>query len=163
MALQYQLTRINGWQELCFHAALEDDPHRGIKKGDRVMTPFTEALIMFTMVVDMGEITEKNYVDFFDRLRFYELLHGRILSTHADFDGPKLTSLEDVKRYIGLSTNVSFQPEVKWRKRIIDHYFADLHRKRSWDNNVSAAEKEPSLIDALTEYRDRYARENADA
>lgn len=64
--------------------------------------PKTEALIWQTMFVDMGSITEENYVEFFMRMR--------ILAAVQDLTFPPYPfdlTIEDVERRIGLHTNVS--------------------------------------------------------
>jgi len=64
----------------------------------------TNSLIWATMSVDMGEITETNYVEFYARLKAVEATFGAIANSP---DGDYFFTLEDVKKRIGLTTNVS--------------------------------------------------------
>lgn len=62
-----------------------------------------EALIFATMAVGMGEITEDNAQEFYTRLSFWEKVNG----AYRFGDGEALYfTPEDVKRFIGLRTNV---------------------------------------------------------
>jgi hypothetical protein len=59
------------------------------------------------MVTDLGEITDKNYGEFYARCKVYGLVSGDFTIT-----------LEDVTRRIGLSTNVSNRTSLQFLKRM---------------------------------------------
>lgn len=67
-----------------------------------------EAAIFSTMIVDLGEITEANHREFFERYVAYYQACG--------WD-PYLT-LADIKSMIGLKTNVSNTTPAAHRKRV---------------------------------------------
>jgi hypothetical protein len=69
--------------------------------------PKTESIYFVTLVTELGQITAKNYGEFYARIRVYSLVSG----------GYNVT-LEDVTRRIGLSTNVSDIPTTKFLKRM---------------------------------------------
>jgi len=158
MSLNWNLKAVKDSDSFCFITAFADGD--GYKRGDRIFNPLTKSLIFVTMSLDIGEITEKNYVEFFQRLRLYEDLFGQIIRFGGDqWDGPERTSLDDVRRHIGLTTNVTTKPLKTWLNRIIiDNYFRELTYKKSWDENRSAADKEPSLIDAISAYYDKMSQ-----
>jgi hypothetical protein len=78
----------------------------------------TDAMIWATMFTGIGKITEKNVAEFHARL-----VVGRY------WQGEPLPYAE-VRRYIGLSTNVfPEETRAKWLKRIIGGRMDDLVRK----------------------------------
>lgn len=108
MSLNWDLSAIKDRDDFVWVEAKEDDPSRGIKAGEKRMSPVTNALIWATLSVGWGEITEKNHVDWFHRLRLVELITGPTLNRAANgrvISGHSIT-LEDVRRHIGLRTNV---------------------------------------------------------
>jgi hypothetical protein len=92
MSLDYDLTKIADSDNVCFVK---------VKGGVRIR-PLTEALIFFTVVADIGKITEKNAREFATRLRAYELVCGAICAS----DNEELTPESAVRAHIGLETNV---------------------------------------------------------
>ena len=91
MSLNWNATKVKGWDEV--------DPNK------------RESLIFATMFVDMGEITEKNHEEFYERYVQFHMATG-----HGD---ELYLTLEDVKAAIGLSTNVFTTTPAAWRKRLI--------------------------------------------
>jgi len=90
MALNWALTKVKDKDWVCFN--------------DGEMKPKTETLIFITMTVGMGNITEKNYKEFYLRLYMYEKLFGTFYTTTL---GPNPYTEEDIKAHIGLSTNAN--------------------------------------------------------
>lgn len=98
------------------------------RKGDTLMSPVTNALIWGTMFVDMGQITEENYEEFFARTALQEKLSGAYLQ-ESDGEGnhkPRYITLKDVRDHIGLRTNVSFVKRPQWIKRVTDYAMKDF-------------------------------------
>lgn len=106
MALNYRLTNIKGWEELCYTVATEDMNNFFVyaKKGEKIIQPITNALIFATLAVGMGEITEENYHEFWARVAAWEGVGGAFLIGHR-------ITLLDVKAHIGLWTNATFKKE----------------------------------------------------
>lgn len=72
-------------------------------------------IVWLSIVVDMGHIKDEAHaVEFFQRARFFENLHGPIYSDH---NGESLLSLDIVKRCIGLTTNVPTKSRGAFIKR----------------------------------------------
>jgi hypothetical protein len=69
--------------------------------------PMTERIYFVTLVTDLGEITDTNYGEFYARTKVYGLITG-----------DNSITLEDVKRRIGLTTNVSNRTTAQFLKRM---------------------------------------------
>jgi len=87
MSLNYDATKIEHWE---LKASL----------------PHTQFIIFATTAIGMGEITEKNYQEFYDRLALFQVVSETPRAERVD--------LNDVKVLIGLQTNVF----PLWRKGI---------------------------------------------
>lgn len=82
-----------------------------------------ESLIWATMAIGMGEITDENAMEFYTRLSLLEKVTGA-----SRFDGegkPLFFSPEDVKRFVGLRTNVF----PKWTKAKFKTHIMELHER----------------------------------
>jgi hypothetical protein len=77
--------------------------------------PTTEAIILLTMQVGLGTITEKNIDEFFVRLHVIEAIFGPMVSRNGE---PSRISHEDVHRRIGLRVNVTDESKAKWNARV---------------------------------------------
>ena len=98
MSLDYKLTDIEDYEEKCWGCET---------RGEDYMNMKTEVLIFATMVIDLGEITEKNCIEFYTRMMMYSMINGCYDSI----------TLEDVKAHIGLKTNVPDKTKAKWNRR----------------------------------------------
>lgn len=103
MSLNWDIGQIKDWETVTKIVAEHDDPHRGIKAGQKMMNPVTEALIWATMAIGVGEITSKTIDKFFERLRLVEKLSGPMLSSQS---GDYIITRADVEKHMGLRTNV---------------------------------------------------------
>ena len=75
--------------------------------------PITSALIWLTLLIGIGEITEKNWIEVAARIAFYERIHGSYLVSNGQ---PRPFQAEWVQLRIGLRTNVSFMTKTKFIK-----------------------------------------------
>ena len=127
MSLDYQLGEIANFKEVCY----EGEP------GKRKMSGVTHAIIFTTMAVDIGHITEKNYIEFHTRAKFVAALHGSALyeaDEHGGYEERDFT-LEEIKAHIGLGTNVADKTRAYFVKRHVDSYF----RSADYDTRQIAA------------------------
>lgn len=97
--------------------------------GDEFMSTMCEGLIWTTMAVDMGEITAAKVDEFVWRMNFLIKHGGAVLQR----DGTCYTE-EDLKPFIGLSTNVVTKTRKQWLKRVMenmerDHNASERSRK----------------------------------
>ena len=76
--------------------------------GEKIMNPRFEAVIFATMAVDIGEITEKNKVEFY--LRY--LLWNRVVNCEPK---PYL-QFSDIEKSVGLKTNVFFATNAAFKR-----------------------------------------------
>jgi hypothetical protein len=97
MSLDWSVAKVKDWETVTRIIADEDVPMQGIKKGETVLNPITHSLIFSTMAVGIGEITSENVCEFYTRLKLWDLSRGFAEDT---------PSFEDVKKHIGLKTNV---------------------------------------------------------
>jgi hypothetical protein len=93
MALHTNISNCTNWEELNTDANY----------------PMTERIYFVTLVTDLGEITDTNYGEFYARTKVYGLITG-----------DNSITLEDVKRRIGLTTNVSNRTTSQFLKRMSD-------------------------------------------
>lgn len=107
MSLDYNLTNVRDYENLYEDAG--DDMVR--------LNPLTEMLIFGTMIVDMGEITEKNWREFFVRFN----AANQVMRVWVDIQSKKPTSVsaDDIKRHIGLKTNVVTTSKAKFMDKLI--------------------------------------------
>lgn len=119
MALNWDLTRIKDFEDVCYRVAEEDDPHRDVKKGDKLLNVVTESLIFATMAAGIGMITKKNWKKFYSRISFVEKSRGSFRSGQK---GPVFFSAEEVRAHIGLTCNVSDESDTKWLRRIYENH-----------------------------------------
>ena len=96
MSLNWNLTRVRDHKNLCF---------RTNDKGETEMNGLTHLLIFATMFVDIGKITEKTAHEFAVRLRMYENTYGPMLRSPEGKE-PRYITEEEVRKHIGLETNV---------------------------------------------------------
>lgn len=122
MSLNWDLSKINGGD---FKAVTQiespyDDPNEGIKKGDMIRNPVTTAIIWATMAVGLGEITEKNFEEFYRRLHLWEHSVQSFLSWGQDKDyANRYITYDEVKAHIGLRTNVSKESDSVFFKKLM--------------------------------------------
>ena len=124
MSLDYQLGEIANYKEVCYTG----------EPGERKMSGVTHALIFVTMSVDIGHITEKNYLEFYTRTKFFAALFGSHLYEADEHGGYKERdfTIEEIQAHIGLGTNVTDRTRAYFVKRHIDSYFrsADYYTRQ---------------------------------
>lgn len=98
MSLNWNLTKIRNRDVVCW----ERDEH-----GCNNISGVTHTIILRTMAVDLGEVTEKNIDEWLFRMRCLARVYGD--------DGWTNIVREQLQNHIGLSTNVSS----KTRKQFI--------------------------------------------
>jgi len=106
MALSWNITDVKDWKKI------DEEGIRGV----------LDTLLYMTMIVGMGEITEKNYKQFFARLDFAQKVSGPFMwAVNQKSKKPKnvLFTEEHIKRFIGLSTNVTYETPSAWVKRFL--------------------------------------------
>lgn len=83
----------------------------------------TNAIILATMAIDMGQITEKNTDEFYSRYKALEFVVGGTLA-----EGVTVTRA-DISRRVGLSTNVATKTRAQYVKRVGEMVLRDVERR----------------------------------
>lgn len=110
MALSYDFTDVEGIEEL--H---NDENERAI----------SHSLIMATMSVGIGDLTEDNLQEFYVRIKFLER-DGTFMNAN-DKEYP--FTLEMLRKRVGLRTNVGYENRAPWLKRQTKYALENIERK----------------------------------
>lgn len=77
-----------------------------------------EVIILECMIVKLNGITEKNAVEFYSRSCFHRKLYGHSLLSYLN-----------IRKWIGLRTNVSTQSNSAFTKRVAKEFFLSRSRE----------------------------------
>jgi hypothetical protein len=122
MSLNFSFTEIEDYKERCY-IPNED--------GTFSYTARAEALVWLMLTIGMRQITEANSLEVYLRIHAEEMAYGPRrydYKLHENEDQKVHTrtdvyyTLEDVRAFIGLSTNVSEEPAGKWWPRFFKQY-----------------------------------------
>lgn len=103
MALTWNIEKVKDWKQ------------KKKKQRNRVLL---DALIYLTMTIGINKITEKNFIQFFMRVSTYEQLRGAcILKKNGK---PLYITLDDVRTWIGLTTNADNFSVTQYEKRLLN-------------------------------------------
>jgi hypothetical protein len=108
MSLNWNLKDIVDFEKVCW-------------QEDKSINPITEGLVFRTMAVSLGEITEKNANEFWERSFMASIALGRMpISSFTEEYGLTLRdyTLEEITRHIGLKTNVSNKSRAGFMKDV---------------------------------------------
>lgn len=111
MSLNWDLREVKDFEEL--------------RDSEGNLDGVTHSLIFMTVGVGLGGITEKNWTEFYARLKLLERLDGPFLNRGEE--KVEFTP-EMVKRRVGLKANVTDETRAKWLGRLKN----DLNRYR-WE------------------------------
>ena len=99
-----------------------------LKDGGYPYADSTYYLIIGSMAIGIGEITEKNYGEVFTRHKFL----SRIINV------PIKLTLEQVYNNIGLKTNTAFETKARWIARIAKSEYKSIEYKTTEKiNNIN--------------------------
>lgn len=134
MPLNWNISAVKDWQ------TLRDDPHQ---------RAITDALLYLTISAGVAEITEKNALEFFERVNILETLHG--VFVHKDngesFDAYHITPA-DIRRRIGLHTNAAPMTRARFERNIVDtlnraaRHAAEQEREEEHQRGIDRGELE---------------------
>lgn len=138
MALNWRIDTIEDFHNVCWipikPEELKDEKyihsttyHNEEKNEAGVLNPVTNQLIWGTMIIGMGQITKKNWEEFYWRIHFYEKTLGTFLNHYVD-DKPTSYYItpKDIHNHIGMSTNADTITKAKYIRKV-----ADIHRERT--------------------------------
>jgi len=79
------------------------------------LSPTTSTLIFLSMQAGLGSITEKNWREFYTRVRMIEAVLGAMRASEA---GAVYFTPDEVRSHVGLVTNVSDESKAKFNAKI---------------------------------------------
>ena len=114
MSLSVNLEKIYDWQNYCY-VKVQDE-----KTGEEYdeYHPATKYLAWGSMAIGIGEITQINYKDVYLRHLFMNKL--------STISNVMPVTLDDVRKNIGLKTNVVNETKSKWLNRISKSMYWEL-------------------------------------
>ena len=106
MSLSVNVEKVYDWKNYCY-INMKDE-----KTGEEYSeyNPATKYLAWGSMAIGIGEITQINYKDVYLRHLFMNKL--------STISNVMPVTLDDVRKNIGLKTNVSHETKAKWLNRI---------------------------------------------
>lgn len=107
-----------------------------VPEADRNDPLFRQA-IWNLMAISIGSLTEKTLPEAIVRTRIYEGLHG---ASYYTAKGTPIYLWSELHRFVGLKTNVSYEPRTKWLKWRYD--VALREAAESVDRRVKQEEEE---------------------
>ena len=133
MSLNWDLTKIENNDDLCWYETGEkgEDGKPLVR-----LNSITEALIWATIAVKLGDITDKNWREFWTRLHMSERVYGPSLRR----DGEEYyLSPDDVRAHIGLSCNVCDESKQKFHHAMARGLRDNAERRlRNWKPDDAA-------------------------
>lgn len=119
MALYWDLSKIKDYEKECF-----------LGEGDnRTLKPVTHSLVWATMVIGIGNWTEKDIDEVYIRVNQYERMTGPTIyvddgnrssssQLNGELDEDGYITRDEIRKHIGLSTNVARVTTARWLKRL---------------------------------------------
>jgi len=117
MSLTIDVAKVYDWKNYCYTKVKDE------KTGEEYdeYNPTTKYLAWGSMAIGIGEITQLNYKEVYLRHDFMNRLSGYPRGTNQ-----LPVTLEDVRKNIGLKTNVTHEPKGKWLNRISKSMYWEL-------------------------------------
>jgi len=114
MSLSIDVKKIDDWKNYCYIKVRDE------KTGEKYdeYHPATKYLAWGSMAIGIGEITQINYKDVYLRHLFMNKL--------STISNVMPVTLDDVKKNIGLKTNVANETKSKWLNRISKSMYWEL-------------------------------------
>jgi len=113
---------------------------RNVKPSEHVsestMSALTESIIFYCMFIGMSEITEKNALEFYKRVRLHEKLFGTSLIDLSEEKKEttcsnlhcrdRFITFEEIKAHIGLRTNAENFTDAKFRSKVFARHSREV-------------------------------------
>jgi hypothetical protein len=125
MPLNWDLSDIKNYKNL-YRKVTEGEQGYSTEEIRKMLKQSPKQMIYYTMTIGMREITDKNWEQFYNRVKIWELINGvSFYKRNTKKLVPLYTTQEDVKRMIGLKTNASSMNASKFKKQLFasaEHY-----------------------------------------
>lgn len=102
MSLNYELSKIENWREVCLNS-----------EGN--LNPTTHSLIFALMAIGCPNITERNFATVWERLQIAEGVIGAYRNCNGE---PKKYTRAEITAHIGLETNVSKKTDLQFYRTL---------------------------------------------
>tara|TARA_B100000424_G_C22839410_1_gene448011 strand:- start:453 stop:818 length:366 start_codon:yes stop_codon:yes gene_type:complete len=121
MSLIIDVAKVYDWKNYCYIKAQDE------KTGEEYdeYNPATKYLAWGSMGIGIGEITQLNYKEVYLRHLFITKLSA--------YSNEMPVTLEDVRKNIGLKTNVTHESKAKWLNRISKAMYWELEYNLTQD------------------------------
>ena len=117
MSLRVDVEKVYDWKNYCYVTKHDEDTGEEYSEYN----PATKYLAWGSMAIGIGEITQINYKDVYLRHLFMNKL--------STISNVMPVTLDDVKKNIGLKTNVTHESKAKWLSRISKSMYWELEYK----------------------------------
>ena len=114
MSLSIDVEKVYDWKNYCYIKVQDKDTGEEYSEYN----PATKYLAWGSMAIGIGEITQINYKDVYLRHLFMNKL--------STISNVMPVTLDDVKKNIGLKTNVANETKSKWLNRISKSMYWEL-------------------------------------
>ena len=158
MSLNWSISRIEDYDNFCWQRHRE--PIEGHERLEEMvgtqgwnwskdntyvyrLNPTTDALIWGSMSIGMGSITQANHEEVYLRYEMLRRIHGANRWTWDKETGTRVElpfTLEDIKRHIGLGTNVSLDSKAKFKNHLMRNLREAAERGLAAEKRESAEE-----------------------
>ena len=130
MSLVIDVAKVYDWKNYCYIKTQDE------KTGEEYdeYNPATKYLAWGSMGIGIGEITQLNYKEVYLRHLFMTKLSA--------YSNEMLITLEDVRKNIGLKTNVTHESKAKWLNRISKAMYWELEHNMEWKEQGEKLDKE---------------------
>ena len=117
MSLSIDVAKVYDWKNYCYIKVQDETTGEEYSEYN----PVTKYLAWGSMAIGIGEITQLNYKEVYLRHDFMNRLSGYPRGTNQ-----LPVTLEDVRKNIGLKTNVANETKSKWLNRISKSMYWEL-------------------------------------
>ena len=114
MSLSIDVEKVYDWKNYCYITMHDEDTGEEYSEYN----PATKYLAWGSMAIGIGEITQINYKDVYLRHLFMNKL--------STISNVMPVTLDDVRKNIGLKTNVANETKSKWLNRISKSMYWEL-------------------------------------
>ena len=114
MSLSIDVAKVYDWKNYCYIKVQDETTGEEYDEYN----PATKYLAWGSMAIGIGEITQLNYKEVYLRHLFITKLSA--------YSNEMPVTLEDVRKNIGLKTNVTHEPKGKWLNRISKSMYWEL-------------------------------------
>lgn len=117
------------------------------------LNPEAKSIVFSTMSVGIGTITNANASEFYGRMKFLEKVDDLYLYSYVDDLSNTIeyqyVTVDIINKYIGLSTNVSFESNAAW----LDNRYK---RDKKFESCMSKSDAKVYIKYHAMEYKERF-------